>query len=400
MQALDPSNSIGDAIRIAKNNRYTTQALTLMGDPALRLSHPSHKVVVTAINGKPTDSTHCDTASVLSTVTIEGEIQNHLGEIVSDFEGTLYAEVFDRIRKAKTLANDNDGCEVEYAVQNSKLYKGSTAVRNGRFTYSFTVPRDVSFKYDRCKLSHYAKSATEDATGSYQDLYLGGFDESVNLHETRPQVELYINDTSFKTGGITDDSPTLLVHLFDSVGINAVGSGLGHDITAMLDGNVNSIIILNDLYDADINDERYGTVRYQLTSLSPGKHTVYVKAWNIFNYSGCDEISFIVHSSDTVTTTLRAYPNPSSTQAWIQMEHNGIENIEAAQADIYTMQGRRICTFNPPAMANSYVIGPVCWNLCDESGNRVPPGIYIVRFTIYTSEGNRITETGKIVISD
>ena len=400
MQSLDPANRIGDAIRIAKNNRATTQALTLMGDPALRLSHPEYRVEVTAINGRPVMEGQSDTALVLSTVTIEGEVRDSEGNRVTDFDGTLYATVYDRERTAQTLANDNEGCEVTYTLQNSLLYKGHTTVSGGRFSYHFTVPRDVAYRYERCKLSHYAKSGTSDATGAYKGLLLGGFDESVVLSETRPEVKLYMNDTTFVDGGITDEEPTLLATLFDSIGINAVGSGLGHDITAVLDGNAGSLIILNDLYESDMNDERYGTIRYQLSGLSRGRHTLKVKAWNIFNYSGEAELSFYVRTSDSVATRLRAYPNPATTQVSLLMEHNGTETLAEATVEIYTMQGQRIRSFATTPAAGSYTVGPVLWDLTSENGRRVAPGVYIARFVALTESGERLCETGKIIVGN
>ncbi|MBO7488998.1 MAG: type IX secretion system sortase PorU [Bacteroidales bacterium] len=398
MQALDPANTIGDAIRIAKNKRSATQSLALIGDPALRLSHPQYKVVVTAINGREVDSLHADTALVLSTVTVEGEIRDRDGLLVDDFDGTIYPEVYDRAVSTHTLANDNDGYEVAFTLQNNMLYKGHATVSGGRFSYHFTVPRDVAYKFDRAKLSHYAKSSTDDATGAYLNLYLGGFDESVDLSESRPEINLYMNDTNFRSGGITDASPTLLAVLYDSVGINAVGSGLGHDITATLDGNPNNIIILNDFYETDINDEHRGTIRYNISGLTSGRHTIRVKAWNIFNYSNSADIVFYVHSGDTSTTSFAASPNPASEQVSLSMEHNCKGSIAGAQLEIFDMQGRRVKTFTPAIAADSYVVGPVLWNLCGDNGMRVPPGVYIARFTVTTDDGERLFEKGKVIV--
>ncbi len=398
MQALNPENTIGDAIRISKNIHYTRQSLALLGDPALKLSHPKYRVEVTAVNGNTVDTNRCDTALVLSTVTIEGEIHNSDGALVSDFDGYIFPEVYDRVKNAQTFANDNEGCEVSYTIQNSLLYKGRATVNGGRFSYKFTVPRDVAYKFEPAKLTHYAKSGDEDASGSYSRLVLGGFDESVVITETRPEIRLFMNDTNFRNGGITDDSPTLLVKLSDSIGINAVGSGLGHDITAIVDGNQNSTIILNDFYETDISDENCGEIRYELSSLSRGRHSIIVKAWNIFNYSNTSEIIFYVHSDDTVTTQFRTTPNPASTHAMLDLEHNIKGEITSAHLDIFNMQGHPIWSTDPAVSADSYVVGPVNWNLTSSSGTRVPPGVYIARFTIRTADGDLIHETGKIIV--
>lgn len=398
MMCLDPENTIGEGIRKAKNLRPTTQALSLMGDPALKLSHPKHRVVVTAVNGNAVDSSRTDTALVLSTVTVEGEIRDQNGELVSDFNGHIYPEVYDRPKKTWTLANDNEGYEVAFMQQNNLLYKGSATVSNGRFSYHFIVPKDVAYTFDRCRLAHYAKSATDDATGSYQNLYLGGFDQSAMIEDLHPEMSLYINDTNFRNEGITGPDPTLLVLLHDSLGINSVGSGLGHDITAMLDQNPNSIITLNDLYEPDINDDRCGTIRYNFSSLAPGRHTIRVKAWNIFNYSVQDEISFVVKGSDETYTNLQAMPNPAIDRVWLRLETNNSSCFSSAELDIFDIHGRLIAKFIPPVNSGSFVVGPVCWDLTNGNGNRVIPGVYLARITAITSDGNKIAENCKIIV--
>ncbi len=398
MYALDANNTIGEAVRLAKNRRYTTQALVLLGDPAIKLDIPTNRAVVTQINDKAVDSLSDDTALVLSTVTVEGEIRGADGELMSDFEGDLYPLVYDRAREARTLANDNDNCEVPFLQQNSLLYRGHTNIEGGRFAFRFTVPRDVPYRFDYSRISLYAKSSVDDATGAYTRLVLGGYDESVDLREVRPELRLFLNDTNFCNGGITDANPTLIVKLRDSVGINAVGSGLGHDLTAVLDGNTNNTIVLNDLYETDISDERCGTVRYNLTGLSRGRHTMKVKAWNIFNYSNQSELTFYVFGDDSTKTEYKAYPTPASDHVKLSIEHNIRGSIKSATLYIYDMQGRLLRVFTPAVAEDSYVVGPVDWNLTTASGVRITPGIYIARFELTTTDGEKIREQGKVVV--
>lgn len=398
MQSLNPDNTIGEAIQTAKNIRSATLALTLMGDPAVRLSFPKYNVVVTSINGRSVVDGQNDSAQVLSTVIIEGEIRDSAGQLVNDFDGILFPEIYDRAVTSHTLANDNEGCEVSFTQQSNLLYKGRTAVEGGRFSYRFIVPRDVAYKYDRARLCHYAKSISEDAAGAYTNLYLGGFDENVELSETRPSVRLFLNDTNFHNGGITDPNPTLLAILYDSIGINAVGSGIGHDITATLDGNPNSILSLNDFYEPSIADEHYGTVRYNFTNLSKGRHTLTLKAWNIFNYSNSATLTFYVHGTDAAVTEFLAYPNPAADFTTLYMEHNIQASVEKAELKIYDSRGSCVFACTPPAGNESYVVGPVRWNLNTQAGTRVVPGVYIARFTVTTRDGEQYTEQGKIIV--
>ena len=57
-----------------------------------------------------------------------------------------------------------------------------------------------------------------------------------------------MNDESFIFGGITDNNPTLIVNLSDAQGINTIGSGIGHDLVAVLDEQTDKSFILNDFH--------------------------------------------------------------------------------------------------------------------------------------------------------
>ena len=391
--ALDPHNTIGDALRLAKNRTPVSQCIGLMGDPALRLSQPESRVVVTHINARPVVEGVDDTATVLSRVTISGEIQDSNGTLLSDFEGTLYPIVFDRTMRSSTLANDNPGTEVSFTQQKNILYRGSHTISGGRFEYSFIVPQDVAYQYAYAKLSHYAKSATDHATGSYAQLLLGGLNDTAAVSTSTPVIRLFIGDTNFLNGGITDANPTLVAWLYDSTGINA-GSGLGHDITAILDGNPSSLVVLNDLYEPDVEHAGCGSVDYQFIDLTPGLHTLTLKAWNIFNRSAEATISFMVCNPDTLTLSeLRCYPNPASERTQFLLEVNNTAQVASAEFHIYNAHGQRLLTLTPTVSADGYVVGPVVWEL-----SSVPPGLYLARIIVTDTEGHTHQQTTKCIV--
>ncbi|KWW32164.1 MAG: hypothetical protein AUK63_260 [bacterium P3] len=395
---LNPDYSVGDAWRTAKNTYAVSHSVVLLGDPALRLSIPSHRVVVTHINRQPVDSVQGDTVNVLSEVLVEGLVVDKNGFEDNSFNGPLYATVYDRETENRTLANDNDNTEVRFLQQKNVLYRCRDSVRNGRFQYRFIVPMDVDFEYATGKLSHYAHDGTLDASGAYTRLFMGGFDTTIRLNASRPTVRLFLNDSSFRSGGSCDEQPVLFALLEDSAGINAVGSGLGHDITAVLDGNGNGLITLNDFYTADMDDSRRGTVRYQLSGLSAGWHTLTLKAWNIFNLSGSATIRFYVQSSSNPeVVSFSASPNPASSSTSIRVEHNCPSQLERVSIDIYDMRGRPVRAWRPD-VTDSYVAGPVVWDCRDASGRPVPNGIYVAHLR-YTINGNEECTYTKIVIS-
>ena len=392
--SLDPANTIGDAMRIAKNRTAVSMSFGLTGDPGVRLSLPSNSVVVTKINGQAVAPGADDTATVLSRVTVSGEVHGPDGQLLTDFDGEIYPIVFDREMRSHTLANDNPGTEVNFMQQNSMLYKGTETVSGGRFEYSFIVPRDVAYQYAHGKLSHYARSGGDDAAGSYHNILFGGLDESAVIGDVRPTIRLFMGDTNFRDGGITDAEPMLIALLSDSVGINAVGSGLGHDITAVIDDNPGSLIVLGSVFEPNIGDSRSGTVRYTLTNLTPGLHRLTLKAWNIWGNSNEAEITFRVVGTDTAAfSTLSVYPNPARYSATFHYETSNAEQITSAEMQIYSCHGALLHTVKPTVAAGSYVVGPVVWNL-----QGVQPGLYLARMLVTTADGKTHQSTTKVVV--
>lgn len=393
LYALDPTNTIGDALRKAKNRTAVSMSIALIGDPALRLSQPTNRVRVTHINTVPVDDTTDIAADVLSRVTISGEIEDAYGQLVDNFDGTIYPVVYDREMLSSTLANDNPGTEVSFWQQKNILYKGSHPVSGGRFEYSFIVPMDVSYRYDYAKLSHYAKNSSDHASGSFTHLMLGGLSDSSYSDALPPAIRLFLGDTNFRPGGLTGPSPTLLALIADSAGIN-VGTGLGHDITATVDNNPGSLIVLNDLFQPDIADGRCGSVAYTLQDLTPGRHTVTVKAWNIFGLSTSATVPFVVHSNDTLTfSELSCSPNPATSQATFSLRVNAPVEILSAELQIYNSHGQMLFSHIPAVSAEAFLVGPVYWDV-----SSVPPGLYLARMVLSCSDGETRQVTTKCIV--
>lgn len=397
MEILDSGNRLGDALRKAKNAVNVSHCITLLGDPALRPSIPTKQVCVTHINEKPVAPEENDSAMVLTRVTIEGTIAHADGLTDSSFNGMLYPIVYDRETRSHTLANDNEGSEVNFWQQKNVLYKGQTEVNGGHFSYSFVVPRDVDYEYGRGKVSHYAKGSYDDATGAYSNLFFGGLDTNIVIEESRPKIWIYLGDTTFRSGGIADRNPQLFAILQDSIGINSVGSGLGHDITATLDNNGNTTLVLNDFYEADLTDRSKGYVRYDLSDLEDGWHTLTLKAWNIYNFSNSATIKFFVQSSaNKVQADLTPHPNPAHDFTTIHFEHNQSGGIESAELTIYDSYGNRVKSYTVECPKGIFS-APVVWDFTNEAGAKVQGGIYVAHLVFTTQKGDMVRRVCKIV---
>ena len=70
--------------------------------------------------------------------------------------------------------------------------------------------RDIDYSFGSGKISYYANDDKEDMNGSFNDIIVGGFSKTLLTDNEGPEIKLYMNDTLFRNGGITDNNPRLL----------------------------------------------------------------------------------------------------------------------------------------------------------------------------------------------
>jgi hypothetical protein len=397
---------LGDIMRLTKNaigEEINKLSFTLLGDPALRLSYPDYRVEMTDINGKSLE-VFSDTLKALSAATVQGHITDLQGNKLIDFNGQVVPTIYDKEMTMNNLANDG-GPVMEFQVQNSILFKGKASVTNGEFTFSFIVPKDMAYQVGSGKFSFYASDDQRDASGVNQTVLFGeSSGEEINDRQG-PELDIFMNDSSFVSGGITNEDPILLIRVKDESGINTTGNGIGHDITAILNGNQQNALVLNDYYESDLDDYRSGTIRYPLSQLEPGDHTIKVKVWDIVNNSSEAELSFsVVSSEEVVIEHVLNYPNPFTTHTDFYFEHNqGHQDMEVL-LQVYTISGKLVKSFEyiqanqTQVGAGSYRVGPISWDGLDDFGDPIGRGTYFYRVRIRTADGKSKEAFQKLVI--
>jgi len=302
---------MGDVMRLAKTpSNPNIRNFVLLGDPALKMAYPEFNVVTETINGNPAGS-GLDTLKAYSDVNVTGYISDANGDKLTSFNGILYPTVYDKPIDVTSLGNDPESHPTMFRIQKNLIYKGKVSVVNGEFAFNFVVPKDIAYKYGKGRISYYAQDGVTDANGVFQDFIIGGSETTYDNDYNGPAIALYMNDTSFQIGGLTDENPILLARIVDSSGVNTTGNGIGHDIVAVLDENTDQSVILNDFYEADLNSYQSGNVRYPYSGLSDGLHTLRIKIWDIFNNSAEAYTEFVVASSGKlVLESILNFPNP------------------------------------------------------------------------------------------
>ncbi len=395
------SMTFGDIIKTAKNNSGSganKRNFTLLGDPALRLSYPYHgRVVTDSINNVSVQSSP-DSLKALSLITISGHLEDITGNLMSDFNGIVSPVVYDKPTKIRTLANDG-GQSMTFNLRNNILFSGKTLAEDGRFRFTFIVPRDIDYTFGTGKISYYASDETKDMNGSFSDIIVGGFYGSAITDKDGPSIKLYINDTLFREGGITDRNPKLLAILKDKDGINTTGAGIGHDLTGFLDNKPDKSFVLNNYFESDFDDYMNGRINYDLFDLSDGIHYLTVKAWDNFNNSSEKTISFEVTSGKKfLLNKLLNYPNPFFDRTSITLEHNRPDEDLAVRVDIFSIDGRIIRTILSRVESTGYTLPPVVWDGKDQGGRKAGKGVYPYTVTITTSGGESARAAGRMII--
>jgi hypothetical protein len=391
---------LGDIIRIAKNNSgngSNKRNFSLLGDPALMLGYPWHgRVVTDSINGVPLNE-GIDSLKALSLVTVSGHIEDNHGESLNNFNGIVSPLVYDKDNSIRTIANDG-GSVMEFRMRNNILFSGKTMARDGHFRFSFIVPRDIDYSFGNGKISYYASDGSRDMNGSTTSIVIGGFSGSAEGDTSGPEIKLYMNDTLFRDGGITDASPVLLAVIEDRGGINTTGSGIGHDLTGYLDSRNNSVV-LNSYFENDFDNYSKGSVSYHLSGLAEGSHSFTVKAWDNYNNSSEETIHFVVESGGRfLLRDLINYPNPFTGETRITGQVNRPGEDYKASISIISLSGKLVKEIRTTMDIPGYVLPPVVWDGCDSAGHRVARGMYMYTVILTSRNGETCRASGRMII--
>ncbi len=395
--------SLGDAVRRTKNFTYQTfgdiinnRKFTLLGDPAVRLAFPTLNVRTTAINNQvPT----ADTLKALDRMIIKGEVTDAGGNKLSNFNGNVYPVIFDKVQQQKTFANDATSVSTTFNQQSNIIFRGKAKVTNGEFVYSFVVPKDINYQFGNGKISYYAEDGTKDGSGAETSIIIGGASANPVADNAGPTIKAYLNDEKFVNGGITNETPVLLVKLADSSGINTVGTGIGHDLVATLDDDNSKFYVLNDYYEASADSYQSGTVRFQLPKLTEGLHVLKIKAWDVQNNSSEYRLEFRVIKDEALKLErVYNYPNPFTSRTTFMFEHNRPGDQLQCLIRIYAVSGKVVKTITRTIITEGNRSFDIEWDGKDDFGQKIGRGVYIYQLEIKDSNGKKQSALQKLVL--
>lgn len=405
----NPYVSIAEALRLAKN-QMNSNVVVYVGDPALMLAIPKPRVILTKVNEMPINGSFDDFKS-LAVMKVAGQVVDENNLPLNDYNGALSVTIFDKNIQQNTLRNDFvdavvnitkiNGITVEtlgstmpFNALGETIFRGNANVTNGNFEFDFVVPRDIRVPLGNGRISFYAKKSNQflDQTGLNTDIKVGGINENAVADTTPPTVKLFMNDESFISGGITNESPIFLALLEDENGLNTA-SGIGHDMIAILDGDESNPYIVTDYYETDLDNYKKGRVKFPFRNLEKGLHTLTFKAWDVYNNPITSEIQFLVVGDETITlTNVLNYPNPfvSYTQFWFT--HNRPFEPLEVQVQVMTVTGKVVWTKNQLINTEGFLSREITWDGKDDFGDKIGKGVYVYKLTVKSTLTNKKTE--------
>ena len=413
---------IGEAVRRAKNELIETGIITgyangqpiyssdrtqnklqytLLGDPAMRLAAPTMGIRIDSINGTPLVDGQTQKLEAGSTATLSGHVLERDGQLSADYNGTLTATVCDALEKIVCKMNDPSETSEPFVYYDrpNTLFNGSNVVKNGRFTLTFAVPKDISYSDANGLINLYAVNddKTKKASGICCDVLMSG---SGGLPQggAGPNIYCFLNSEAFVNGGSVNPTPYFVAQLNDEDGINAAGSGIGHDLQLIIDGEMTKTYSLNDYFQYDFGSYTSGTIGFSIPALSYGEHKLLFRAWDVLNNSSTAELTFnVVKGLEPLFFDVEATKNPATTATSFRILHDRTCSDIDVVLDVFDFSGRHLWshTENGVPLDNSYAID---WDLTVDGGRRLQTGVYLYRIRIASDGSTYASKAKKLII--
>ena len=387
--------TLGEALKDAKNtlgvsDKGNKLAYVLIGDPAIRLNYPTDYQVET--------TTQMDTLHALAIQQVEGQIVDEDHAVVNDFNGDIEITIYDKMQVITTRDNDDqteDAVKVDYNDYPNTIFTGSAKVKEGKFQYTFMVPKDIRYNYGKGRIVYYAHDDTynEDAVGHFEDFIVGGTGSVVAVDTVGPEMNIYLNSPAFADGGTTYPTPRFFAELYDPNGINTAGAGIGHDLLLIVDDDPKQTYAINEYFTSENGSYQKGLVSYLMDAMTDGPHSLSFRAWDLMNNSTTKSLNFVVESGiDPSIYSVMSYPNP--------VQQSGVMNITVLYDQPDELLTTEVYVYN--------LNGQIIWSKIQNNPENIQlnlgelnmmPGVYLYSVKIKSATSKYSTCSGKIIVT-
>ncbi len=401
--------TIGEAHRLAQNDLLLGYALpngtteqdnttnrlqySLLGDPALSLNLPTLEIVVDSINGMAASDTQ------ETPVLKAGMVARMTGHIVgaADFDGVVTATVRDSRELVTCRNNEGSDNAFTYYDRLKTLYNGSDSVRGGKFSFRFAVPKDINYSGASGLVTLYAVNGdkTLRAQGASDAFKVGGSALEKN-DSIGPSIYCYLNTSSFVDGGRVNPTPYFVAEISDKDGINVTGSGIGHDLQLVIDGDASKTYNLNDNFTYDFGTYTSGSTYYSIPELEAGPHKLQFRAWDILNNCSTATLNFQVVKRLKPSFDMGVTENPAKGSTTFIINHDRAASQMDVVIEVYDTSGRMLWNHAESGVpgAGTYTVK---WDLSTGSGT-LRTGLYLYRVKVSSDGSAYEAKTKKLIV--
>ena len=397
---------LGEALRKSKVSLVGREGLhlenklqyALLGDPALVIGAPLNRVRLDGIYDAHT-GVKVNQLKAGQAIRMEGCLLDAQGLEMKDFNGIVSGRVYDSMDTVICKKNDTSiSTAYEFTDRNQVLFAGRDSVRMGRFALAFVVPQDIKFSNGAGRVVFYAinDSLTVEANGYSEDFTVGGVAESEDGEG--PRIELALNGEL--DGGTVNCTPYLTARLQDPSGINASGTGVGHDLVLCVDGDARQTYILNDSYVQDFGDYTAGSLAFTIPTLTPGPHSATLRAWDLLNNTSIQQIDFVVDATyEPSILHLMASPVIAKERTTFLLTYDLPGSDCEFDIEVFDYAGRQLWHYAGHGSSSTGTFG-IPWNLSvGDNRGRISPGVYLYRATVKCGDSKRVTESRKLIVN-
>jgi len=409
--ALGRRITLGEALSLAKDDCIQLNSASinkahfvLLGDPAIHLQTPTYKIAVDKVNGKDATSDSLETVAAGSVVTVTGHILDENGNLATNYHGRIEPAIYDSEELVTCLnnpLNESNGntstTPYQFYDRVRTLYQCIDTVESGQFQFRFPIPLDNNYSSQTGLISLYATNAehTTEAQGRFARFLISGTNDTISTDTAGPIITFYLNTPNFQPGDVVNETPQLFATFTDSNGINMTGSGIGHDLSLIIDNKEATTYSLNSYYTPTLGDYRSGTVTFSIPELEEGEHSLVLRAFDILNNASHVSAPFYVNVGLRPTIYSLQVDCTSDEQTIFIIQNDRPNATLNVQIQVFDITGRRVWKHQETsASSNTYRL---TWNHAT-TDSYLPSGVYIVQAAISTSNGPQATESCKFVI--
>lgn len=356
-----------------------------LGDPMLPMLVPQHKVQVTQVNGS--EDFGQLTFDPYTKQSVAGEILNNDGTLDSDFNGTVLFQIYDGNHTVSTapslayvnnnVADERKSTELQINIDEDLLQEVTFEVKNGRFAGDIycALPTYLG-TYNRINIFAQSTDLASTAVGTLDNVLITRNlpDDSELENIEKPEItSIYAISPEFSNGDCLPANFTLYAEVNPgTLGLMGVSDRLGGAMNLTIDNgkhysNVDSHFSLGT--------DGKGKLVMPINNLVDGRHTLTFTVVDVAGNSVSESINFVV--ANVTEGKLTVDNEFAKADVTISLDH-GYDLDTKGRLVVTNPGGEVIRNLNGDNNEGIDLNSPFTWDLTDDHGQRVAPGIYFV----------------------